>query len=540
MRKILWLVLFLHVSPVLAQQRQIQVRLFAAQLPSEIRIVPQSNTAINGKAVTVPTNISVATANVRVSGIFRVEVSGNAPVRLEQPLTVGIDGDRLRLLIDERLEDYVAAVLAGEAGNFRSMESLKAMAVAIRTFAIRFEGRHRSEGFDFCDTTHCQDFRMSAINDRIRAAVEATEGELLWFNGRPAATYYHQDCGGHTENASSVWPGVREPYLRAQQDPFCVSKGRKDWSTELTTEELRRATGATAVDVVSRTPAGRVQRLRLTGGKTAIVNAEDFRLSVGRVLGWDRLRSDDYELRRVGDRFRFEGHGAGHGVGLCQAGAAQMGESGRGYREILAFYYPDTKLGVTAQGLTWNRSAGERIELESTRMENDRRVIPIADRLMRDVERETGRQFAGRPVVRVYPSVATYRDSTGEPGWVAASTRNGVVRLQPLETLEPNVERTLHHEFMHMLIEQRATPNLPRWFREGLVLVLTEPNGTRPPASLKSSAEMERALLKPRTREEFAQAYADAKAAVSQLTAKYGKQTVLGWIESGLPANTMK
>ena len=145
MRKILWLVLFLHVSPVLAQQRQIQVRLFAAQLPSEIRIVPQSNTAINGKAVTVPTNISVATANVRVTGIFRVEVSGNAPMRLEQPLTVGIDGDRLRLLIDERLEDYVAAVLAGEAGNFRSTESLKAMAIAIRTFAIRFEGRHRSD-----------------------------------------------------------------------------------------------------------------------------------------------------------------------------------------------------------------------------------------------------------------------------------------------------------------------------------------------------------------------------------------------------------
>jgi stage II sporulation protein D len=467
-------------------------------------------------------------------------VSGNAPVRLEQPLTVSIDGDRLRLLIDERLEDYVAAVLAGEAGNFRSMESLKAMAVAIRTYAIRFEGRHRSEGFDFCDTTHCQDFRMSAINDRIRAAVEATEGELLWFKGRPAATYYHQDCGGHTENASSVWPGVREPYLRAQQDPFCVAKGRKDWSTELTPEELRRATGANAVDVVSRTPAGRVQRVRLTGGKTAIVNAEDFRLSVGRVLGWDRLRSDDYELRRVGDRFRFEGHGAGHGVGLCQAGAAQMGESGRGYREILAFYYADTKLGVTAQGLTWNRSAGERIDLESTRMENDRRLIPIADRLTRDVERETGRQFAGRPVVRVYPSVVTYRDSTGEPGWVAASTRSGVMRLQPLETLEPNVEHTLHHELMHMLIEQRAATNVPRWFREGLVLVLTEPNGARPAASVKSSADIERALLKPRTREEFAQAYADAKAAVALLVGEYGKQTVMGWMESGLPASVMK
>jgi hypothetical protein len=186
--------------------------------------------------------------------------------------------------------------------------------------------------------------------------------------------------------------------------------------------------------------------------------------------------------------------------------------------------------------LTWNRFAGERSELESTQIGNDRRIIPVADRLTREVEKEAGRHFAGRPVVRVYPSVAIYRDSTGEPGWIAASTRSGVVRLQPLETLEPNVEPTIRHELMHMLVEQRAAPNVPRWFREGLVLTLTEPIGARPTAPSKSSAEIERALLRPRTREEFSQAYAEAKAAVVQLVAKYGKQTVLGWMESGLPA----
>jgi stage II sporulation protein D len=87
------------------------------------------------------------------------------------------------------IEQYVAAVLAGESIGFRSEQAMQAMAVAARTYAVRFEGRHKSEGYDFCDTTHCQDVRFSAVTERMRRAAEATEGELLWFAGAPAATF---------------------------------------------------------------------------------------------------------------------------------------------------------------------------------------------------------------------------------------------------------------------------------------------------------------------------------------------------------------
>src|SRR5260370_17887053 len=118
------------------------------------------------------------------------------------------------------LEEYVAAVLAGESLGFRSAQSLAAMAVAARTYAVRFQGRHHAEGFDFCDTTHCQDIHLSAITDRLRQAAELTEGELLWFQGSPAATFYSKDCGGSTEAPSTVWPDMKAPSLLRPDNPF--------------------------------------------------------------------------------------------------------------------------------------------------------------------------------------------------------------------------------------------------------------------------------------------------------------------------------
>jgi stage II sporulation protein D len=74
------------------------------------------------------------------------------------------------------------------------------------------------------------------------------------------------------------------------------------------------------------------------------VNAETFRLEVGRKLGWDKIRSDLYEIHNSGERFLFEGYGEGHGIGLCQDGATVMGEQGFTYEQILEYYYPNTQL----------------------------------------------------------------------------------------------------------------------------------------------------------------------------------------------------
>src|SRR5262249_37679862 len=141
---------------------------------------------------------------------------------------------RLALTLKLPLEDYVAAVLAGESAGFRSEQSLAAMAVAARTYAVRFQDRHKNEGYAFCDTTHCQDFRVTAVSDRLRQAAETTEGELLWFQGAPAAAFYGKDCGGSIE----AGPDQGIPYLAARPDPHCA---RTPWRSTIRQDELRQA-----------------------------------------------------------------------------------------------------------------------------------------------------------------------------------------------------------------------------------------------------------------------------------------------------------
>ena len=112
-----------------------------------------------------------------------------------------------------------------------------------------------------------------------------------------------------------------------------------------------------------------------------------------------------------------------------------MGEEGHSYREILSFYYPGTKLGVGAQGTQWQQLDSEDVELFTTRPERDRALLPLATRLMHEAEESTGLVYNGAAKLKVYPTVAAFRDATGEPGWVAASTQGRTIRLQPTDVL---------------------------------------------------------------------------------------------------------
>src|SRR5215510_5360233 len=141
---------------------------------------------------------------IYLSGKYRLQASQERPLEGRYSLEIRAQNGTLIAVVAMPMEDYVAAVLAGESSNFQSDEALKAMAVAVRSYAVRFRGRHANEGFDFCDTTHCQDLRLRSVTERQRTAAEATEGELLWFKGTPAAAYYHQNCGGTTAAADEV------------------------------------------------------------------------------------------------------------------------------------------------------------------------------------------------------------------------------------------------------------------------------------------------------------------------------------------------
>jgi stage II sporulation protein D len=402
------------------------------------------------------------------------------------------------------LEQYVAGVLAGEVNTFQSQEALRAMAIVARTYAIRFRGRHKADGFDFCETTHCQDLRIEAVNQRVIQAAEETEGELLWYQGAPVAAFYHRHCGGRTEEAGALWPDMAAPYLRVQPDSYCIARGRDDWSATIRTDELHKALGAYSLQVVSRTQSGRVQGLR-AGGRE--MTADTLHLAIGRTLGWHLLRSSSYEVFPTANGLVFQGYGSGHGVGLCQAGAERRGLERHTYRQILAFYYPGTITGLTARGFAWRYLGGERVDVFSTREHEDRELPVLAGRALQEAERRVGFSYSGRPRVKVFPTVASFRDATGEPGSVAASTAGSTIRLQP------RAEYTLLHEMLHLVVESKAHRTLPDWYREGLVLYLAQ-------SGLSPSPE-----------------YEAFRSRIAGLAATHGRDVVLKWLISGLPAH---
>ncbi len=325
-----------------------------------------------------------------------------------------------------------------------------------------------------------------------------------------------------------------------------MRNGGSQWRSEISKRDLQRALAADgivipgtlrSVTVLHRTPSGRVEFLRVTGSGSVTVSALNFRAAIGHNIGWDRLKSNLYDVSDDGTRIQFHGRGSGHGVGLCQIGAEVMGEEGHSYREILAFYYPGTKLGVSAQGSPWQQLANEDVELLTTQPDRDRMLLSVASRYVHESEESTGLLFRSQPRLKIYATVAAFRNSTGEPGWVAASTRGRTIQLQPSDVLRQagTLESTLHHELLHMLIESYARPGTPLWFREGLVLYLA---GLMPPTSaagFEDVAALEKALRAPASEEQLRAAYAEAQRRVALLARQHGKEALLDWVQNGLP-----
>ncbi|HXK03828.1 MAG TPA: SpoIID/LytB domain-containing protein [Verrucomicrobiae bacterium] len=444
------------------------------------------------------------------------------------------------------VEKYVAAVLAGESSSFRSDEALKAMAVAARSYGLHWRGRHAKDGYDLCSTTHCQHLEPNGVTARIESLTAQTAGEILWYQGKPIFACYSRNCGGVTEDAAAVWGELGLPFLSSHPDPYCTRKGSTswEWSAPITdvVRALQRAllkapSDLTQITVAQRTPSGRARVLLLAGADDAIpLAASSFRFALGRILGWATVRSDRFEIASDGSRLLFHGTGEGHGVGLCQRGADQMGLEGVGYRDILAFYYPGTVLGLTAQGLRWARLSGETVVLQTTQPARDRAVLASAERQVKDFARQTGWTPPGQIELRVYPDLDTFRNATGEPGWVAAHTAGTRIEIQPVNVLSARgaLDSTIRHELLHIFVDSQARPGLPVWFREGLVGYL---DGARSAPAALSDADLRQTADEARAR----RAYAAAIQRVASLVQRHGLTTVLSWLPMGqipdLPTN---
>ena len=272
--------------------------------------------------------------------------------RFRGRLRARVQDAEIALFNELPLEDYLRGVVGGETSG--APQALEAQAVVSRTWALANRGRHREAGYDVCDLTHCQLYRgreeESAEVDR---AVANTRGQVLTFDGQLRATYFHSTCGGATSAPREVFgedsplPGVSD---LAGRKPLCAASPHAAWYWATTRTELARALGVPAqgraLEVLARDRGGRALKVRVFG---VPLTGEELHARVGRVLGYQKLKSLTFTVEEVGEQVRLSGKGLGHGVGLCQWGARELERQGLDYKKILEHYFPGGAIAPTVR-----------------------------------------------------------------------------------------------------------------------------------------------------------------------------------------------
>ena len=237
--------------------------------------------------------------------------------------------------------------------------------------------------YDVCADDHCQRYQgvTKATNPNAKRAVEETRGEVLTYQGEVCDCRFSKCCGGRMEEFSTCWLDKDMPYLQALEDrdpkdgtilcdtsdPAILSQVLNDydqetadfyrWTVTYTQEQLSdllsRKLDHNFGQIVELKPlkrgkSGRICELQIVGTKASLTIGKE--LTIRSTLSESHLYSSAFDvemsysptLKDIPATFTLHGKGWGHGVGLCQIGAAVMGAKGYTYREILAHYYPDT------------------------------------------------------------------------------------------------------------------------------------------------------------------------------------------------------
>jgi stage II sporulation protein D len=244
------------------------------------------------------------------------------------------------------VERYLPGVLAGELTPSFPGASLRAQAVASRTYALNRRASAPSDRpWHVTDDTATQVFRGLTTDRRLLSAVSDTRGMLLSWRGRPLPAYFHSTCGGHTAPAHEVFGGSPVPPLTGVPCEWCGDSRYFRWSAEMAFPDLLKALGVSGplrgAEISRRGRGDRALQFSFLAPTPVRRSAADLRAR----LGTSRLRSTlVFEIARRGNLLVFRGGGWGHGVGMCQIGARGLAARGASAGDILAHYYPGALL----------------------------------------------------------------------------------------------------------------------------------------------------------------------------------------------------
>jgi SpoIID/LytB domain protein len=287
------------------------------------------------------------------------------------------------------LEAYLRGVVPHEIGTTAASSVLRVQAILARTYALRNLRRFAVDDYQLCADTQCQVYRgLSGVAATTDAAIAATRGQVLTYQNELVDAVYSAATGGVTASFNDVWEGPNRPYLTSRVDSVAkpwdlarqplssepavrkflkqvkgFNEANQEWFrwrfsstlSELNTDlqnYLKKVNSPLAnfksikkLQVVQRSPAGRVQKLRVTTDLGAIDLEKDNILTAFYAPGSLLFYLEplvDAQKQITG--YAFSGGGLGHGVGLSQTGSYHLGKLGWSSDRILSFYYPGTQL----------------------------------------------------------------------------------------------------------------------------------------------------------------------------------------------------
>lgn len=258
--------------------------------------------------------------------------------------------NRITVVDNINVEDYIKGVLYHEVSHHWPMEALKAQAVAARTYAL-YSINSAGKSYDVTNDIYSQVYGgRDSERYRTDLAVDYTRGQILTYNNQIIPAYFHATCGGMTEDAQELWHVSDIPPLRGVPCSFCKDSPHMHWKKNFNLKDIQDALNLHGykvgsikeISVVDRDRSDRISHLKITqkNGEELILKGKDFR----DLMGPNVLMSNNYEIVMKGYFVDIIGKGWGHGVGMCQWGALGMARQQFNYRQILSYYYPQSVL----------------------------------------------------------------------------------------------------------------------------------------------------------------------------------------------------
>ncbi len=278
--------------------------------------------------------------------------------KMPEKLILNFDKKSIQVIGILPLEKYIMGVLAHEMPAQWPLETLKAQAIATRSYTIAVMKARSVKSYHLESTVMDQvysflsDEELQSRFDKITEAVRLTRGQVLESTKKNILkAYYHADCGGETASAQEAWATNEE--LVSVKDNSCPQNPKARWNLRLSSSDLSQRlkkwapNGAQKItQLKSLTSLGRVRvaQVEITWdqGRSKKIEASLFR----EAMGFFDFKSTQFEILNIGEGWRFEGRGFGHGVGLCQWGSRFLGLQGLEYRKILEHYYPKAQLKI--------------------------------------------------------------------------------------------------------------------------------------------------------------------------------------------------